>query len=120
MMTCCALGEQDAILGHVASRGDRFPRGLSKILAARHVNSWHRRRAALITNSSGLPWNNESLVPVLKMLSVSCAAVMPAPLDRHRQRQSSGGLSLRPLKLIAVRNDERLDIFVSPLKVSFL
>jgi hypothetical protein len=22
-MTCCALGDQDAILGHVASRGDR-------------------------------------------------------------------------------------------------
>jgi hypothetical protein len=29
-MTCCALGDQDAILGHVASRGDRIPRGANK------------------------------------------------------------------------------------------
>jgi hypothetical protein len=53
MMTCCALGEQDAILGHVASRGDRFPRAVNKSLAADHVN-WQRRTLCPvpITNSS--------------------------------------------------------------------
>jgi hypothetical protein len=39
MMTCCALGVQDAILGHVASRGDRFPRAEIKILVGDRVNS---------------------------------------------------------------------------------
>jgi hypothetical protein len=46
MMTCCALGDhddQDAILGHVASRGDRFPRAATKNLTARRVNCCARR-----------------------------------------------------------------------------
>jgi hypothetical protein len=45
MMTCCALGDrddQDAILGHVASRGDRFPRAANKTLAGRPVNGYVR------------------------------------------------------------------------------
>jgi hypothetical protein len=37
-MTWCALGDQDAILGHVASRGDRFPRPVNRTLAGRSVN----------------------------------------------------------------------------------
>jgi hypothetical protein len=46
MMTCCALvdrDDQDAILGHVASRGDRFPRAATKNPAARRVNRRARR-----------------------------------------------------------------------------
>jgi hypothetical protein len=39
MKTCCALGEnQDAILGHVASRGDRNPRAPNKTPAGGGVN----------------------------------------------------------------------------------
>jgi hypothetical protein len=36
--TCCALGDQDAILGHAASRGDRYPRVANKLLALYAVN----------------------------------------------------------------------------------
>jgi hypothetical protein len=57
-MTCCALGDQDAILGHVASRGDRFPRTSNKLLAVRAVNpvleSGTHSLFLSITNSSAL------------------------------------------------------------------
>ena len=41
MKTCCALGEQDAILGHVASRGDRYPRNPNKLLGPPAVKLQH-------------------------------------------------------------------------------
>jgi hypothetical protein len=53
-MTCCALGEQDAILGHVASRGDRFPRVANKNPPAVYVNPARRRRLAPITHNPAL------------------------------------------------------------------
>jgi hypothetical protein len=48
MMTCCALGDQDAILGHVASRGDRFPRACTKPLGPRPVNAVLSTRALCV------------------------------------------------------------------------
>jgi hypothetical protein len=54
MMTCCALGEQDAILGHVASRGDRFPRGANKNPVAGYVNRLPVGRFGPITDNSSV------------------------------------------------------------------
>jgi hypothetical protein len=44
---CCALGEQDAILGHVASRGDRYPRTPNKTPGGGGVNPLRVREAPL-------------------------------------------------------------------------
>jgi hypothetical protein len=65
-MTCCALGDrddQDAILGHVASRGDRFPvtriktlsSGMSTIYAKRTFadhEQFRRGDAAMIVSAA--------------------------------------------------------------------
>jgi hypothetical protein len=63
MMTCCALVDQDAILGHVASRGDRFPRAATKNLAARHVN---RRARSNICHHNNFSVPAKHRVPPLR------------------------------------------------------
>src|SRR5690348_5980419 len=60
--TCCALGEQDAILGHVASRGDRKSpmhriEAREAKLSTRVRPGDPRSRSGLVTKISPIDWN---------------------------------------------------------------
>jgi len=61
-MTCCALGDQDAILGHVASRGDRISPSSRVEASARGLST--RARPRRVTKISTVQWNR--LTGVLK------------------------------------------------------
>lgn len=74
-MTCCALGDQDAMLGHVASRGDR----ISPSHRIETRVAWLSTGAWRVTKSSPFGWNRAnagsidglSLVPAMPDVSVT-------------------------------------------------